>query len=488
VLKAIENPKDNPVAWIAACVTNHRNREMQKRLCAKARNSGAYCSTAQSLTPCLSEASASFSPRGPTSPCSFNLGSQAANPQTIGSTFPASQRSDSQDPGVMAWAAETWSNCASNKSALIRAVQDTLTGDTLRMFRDLPPVMQACFATVWIFACPARGFQGQEMMLRWLGRYRSLTGLSGIADGPTAVAGMIPTTLTIQVIIVGCTAGYQYMMLEAAFKLATLRDALDYKLLPVLCCGADKHTETVTSTLTNQHPCIPWDRVLSESELAAKVSSQIKQWHKDSVRLLIVTTLPLCAMKYATDRDPEAVLHASATRHVWFSTDLSARVMSVLGQTAVVDVAIAPVNLAPEVKSLLETLVGPAVTQVGLQDATDTSQQVLFFYNMSLKGIGLASVRVADPRGPIDGWRLCGGQIAQDANAPLYIWRILPELLCIRMFNDRALTSLEEETLLTATIEHEPTKELPVHSWSVGRASKAHLTVLLFKQHVPVHH
>ena len=144
------------------------------------------------------------------------------------------------------------------------------------------------------------------------------------------------------------------MMLEAAFKLATLRDALDYKLLPVLCCGANKHTEMVTSTLTNQHPCIPWDRVLSESELAAKVSSQINEWHKDSVRLLIVTTLPLCAMKYATHGDPEAVLHASATRHVWFSTDLSARVMSVLGQTAVMDVAIAPFNLAPEVKLLLE--------------------------------------------------------------------------------------------------------------------------------------
>jgi hypothetical protein len=167
------------------------------------------------------------------------------------------------------------------------------------MFRDLPPEMQACFATVWIFACPARGSQGQEMMLRWLGRYRSLTGLSGVADGPTAVVGMIPTTLTIQVIIVGCTAGYQYMMLEAAFKLARLRESSDYKLLPVLCCGADKYTETVTSTLTNQHPCIPWDRFLSESELEARVGSLINQWHKDSVRLLIVTTLPLCAMKYA---------------------------------------------------------------------------------------------------------------------------------------------------------------------------------------------
>jgi hypothetical protein len=46
VLKAMASPKDNPVAWIAACVTNHRNRELHQRLFAKTRNSGAYRSTA----------------------------------------------------------------------------------------------------------------------------------------------------------------------------------------------------------------------------------------------------------------------------------------------------------------------------------------------------------------------------------------------------------------------------------------------------------
>jgi hypothetical protein len=79
---------------------------------------------------------------------------------------------------------------------------------------------------------------------------------------------------------------------------------------------------------------------------------------------------------------------------------------------------------------------------------------------VSLKGIELANMRVADHRGPIDGWRLCGGQIESDSKAPLYIWRTLPELLCIRMFNERALTSSEQETLRIATIEHETTKEL----------------------------
>ena len=36
VLKAMEKPKDNPVAWIAACINNHRTREMERRLLSSA--------------------------------------------------------------------------------------------------------------------------------------------------------------------------------------------------------------------------------------------------------------------------------------------------------------------------------------------------------------------------------------------------------------------------------------------------------------------
>ena len=51
--------------------------------------------------------------------------------------------------------------------------------------------------------------------------------------------------------------------------------------------------------------------------------------------------------------------------------------MSVLGQTAVIDVTIAPFNLALEARSLLERSVGPLVSQAVPQDAMQASQQVL---------------------------------------------------------------------------------------------------------------
>ena len=36
VLKAMDKPKENPVAWLAACINNHRTREKEKRLASSA--------------------------------------------------------------------------------------------------------------------------------------------------------------------------------------------------------------------------------------------------------------------------------------------------------------------------------------------------------------------------------------------------------------------------------------------------------------------
>ena len=78
---------------------------------------------------------------------------------------------------------------------------------------------------------------------------------------------------------------------------------------------------------------------------------------------------------------------------------------------------------------------------------------------MTVAQLGLANMRVPDARGPIDGWRWSAGESAEVSKAPMYIFRTLPMLLCTRMFNERALTSEEEDIVLMASIEHEPTKE-----------------------------
>ena len=279
---------------------------------------------------------------------------------------------------MLAWAAETWSSSSEKKSALIRAVQATLKGDTLRFFRDFLPTMQASFATVWVFACPSIGTRGQDLMMSWLSRYREIAVRTGPTACPSFGGANPPPCLTILAILIGCTAGYQHMMLDAAFKLATLRDVVEFKLLPVLCCCADRHTETVTSTLASQRSFIPMDKVLTESELAAKVDVLLPQWHSDSVKVLIVTSLPLLIKQFAKNEDPEAVLHSPAARHLWFSQALSGHVMSVMGQTAVIDVVIAPFNLASEASSLLQKSVGPLIAQNMSQDDLQGSQQILF--------------------------------------------------------------------------------------------------------------
>jgi hypothetical protein len=213
---------------------------------------------------------------------------------------------------------------------------------------------------------------------------------------------MSSPSLTIQVIMIGCTAGYQYMTLEAISKLLSLREPRPYKLLPVLCCGADKYTDTVTSTMTNQQMCTPWVRTFSESELETRVGALLDQWHKDSVRLFIWTTLPMSAMNYVTEEDPEEARHAVTTRYVSFSTELSARVMPVVGQTAVVEVFLAPFDLALNIKTVLESLFGPPMAHVGLQAINDSCDEILLFCNLNPKDIEVIDMGLADRRGPID--------------------------------------------------------------------------------------
>jgi len=130
-----------------------------------------------------------------------------------------------------------------------------------------------------------------------------------------------------------------------------------------------------------------------------------------------------------------------------------------MGQTAVIDVLIAPFNLASEASSLLQKSVGPLIAQNMSQDDLQGSQQILFFCNVTVAGIGLTSMPVSDARGPIDGWRWCGGQNAEVNDAPVYICRTLLMLLCIRMFKERLLSPEEEEHMLIGSIEHQTTKE-----------------------------
>ena len=464
VLKAISQPKDNPVAWIAACVNNQRTRDLRNKLTSMASSPGGRSPTVQSAGPSKVGLTSPGTMASSGSPYSSACGSPRAGhapsaPASLERRLSHAEQPLDQEPAMLAWAAETWSSGAANKSALIRAVHATLAGDSLRYFRELPPAIQASFATVWVFACPSHGPRAHEQMLSWLSRYRAVAACSSPAPCLTTGPSIQCQCLSIQVIIIGCTAGYQYTILEAVCKLATLRDSSEYNLLPVLCCCADQHTTKVSSILASQRSFVPINKVLTESELASDVGAYVNRWSMDLVKVLIVTTLPLNIMQFAKQGDPEAVLHSPSARHIWFSQTLSARIMSVLGQTAVIDVTIAPFNLALEARSLLERSVGPLVSQAVPQDAMQASQQVLVFSNVTVAQLGLANMRVPDARGPIDGWRWSAGESAEVSKAPMYIFRTLPMLLCTRMFNERALTSEEEDIVLMASIEHEPTKE-----------------------------
>ena len=296
-------------------------------------------------------------------------------------------------------------------------------------------------------------------MLNWLSRYRSVANNTSSAAPRLSDTAVALTSIKVQVIIIGCTAGYQFLMLEAICKLATLRDSVTYTLLPVLCCVADETSEDVTNHLASHRSNIPETQIMTECELASKVAAEVNQWNQNSVKVFIITSLPMNVMQFTKRDDAESVLHSPTARHIWFSQSLSGRVMSVLGQKAVVDVVIAPFNLAAGAINLLEKLVGPLVSNATPQDSHEASQQVLVLCNVTVAHMSTPNMRVADARGPIDGWRSCGAQHPDVSKAPSHIFRTLPTLLSTRMFNERALTNEEEDVVTMGVIEHEPTKQ-----------------------------
>ena len=463
VLKAIQSPKESPVAWIAGCVNNHRTREMEKRLSAMASPHGAQRPQASSAAlpaavlptaaPGVSVAAAGPSSLGPAAARALPMPASFGHP-----SMPAAQ-SMNQDPDMLGWAAEAWSRGSDSKSNLIRSVHATLAGDALRYFRELPAPIQASLATAWIFARPCAGPSSHELMLSWLRRYRSVANNTPSAATPLSETAVALTSIKVQVIIIGCTAGYQFLMLEAICKLATLRDCVTYTLLPILCCVADESTGDVAKHLASQTSNIADTKIMTECELATQVAAEANQWNQNSVKVFMITSLPMNVMNFTKRDDEESVLHSPVARHIWFSQSLSGRLMSVLGQKAVVDVVIAPYNLAAGARKLLENSVGPQVSNATPQDRHEAEKQVIVLCNVTAAHMSTPNMRVADARGPIDGWRSCCAQHADVSKAPLHIFRTLPALLSTRMFKERVLTAEEEDVVTLGVIEHEPTKQ-----------------------------
>lgn len=452
VLKAMSTPKDNPVAWIAACIGHHRTREMEKRLLGAASPHQAP-SAPLAGTPYASPASSAHSgssARSVMSPLSDarpTLGRPASAHGSLGDD------NWNQDPEMLAWAAETWKLNQKNNSALIRALRTTVSAETWALFSKVPPPVQAAIATTWVFACPCRGRRSDDILKNWIRRFNSVGTLSAQSASPAGKATNSSPTFPLQFIVIGCTAAFQFIVVEAAAKLTALAGRASFTLLPVLSCVVDGLTEAVLPHLQDAGSTVKIAACSSLQDMAERVATAANGWQRDGVKVVVLTTLPkFPSVPRNTART--GVLHAPDTRHFWFSQGLTGRLMGVLGQNNVVDIQVTPYNMEAEVRAELESLVGPATPCVEACQELSAAEKVWVFSNVKVSTTPVDNVRRNNHSGPIDGWVCAAGVTPTRSCGPVAAFAKLPALLCVRLFEERPLTEEESGLLDSMTMAH----------------------------------
>ena len=466
VLKALTSPKDNPTSWIAACLQNHRTREMEKRLASMAspmQNSAPAHTTPQNSwngAPMMTSSTGSCASRFASS-VSGASGGSAPNHGSIVVTGTNLLRDSHDASEVAAWRARTWAAGKDSKSALLRAVHATLSGETLQSFQGLPPSLQASWASLWVFAVPSFGAEANEVMQAWLQRYQSLGPEPPIS---TPVVSPVPCdnkrNVQVQPILIGCNAAFQFNLIEAAFKLMLLRGAVTFALLPVLSTFADESTTAVVQQLASAGSTLAVNETMSPEELLNKVGASVNQWQRENVKVVILTSVPMTCAEDISGGDAEAVLHSPQARHVWSGNCLSGRVMSVVGQSNVLDMVVLPKKLATDVdRTFLEKKFGPMVPCAAQTPTPQSGRDVVVCSNVKISTNNSETIRAVNLAGPIDEWQWKAGMASVPSAAPGTMFRTLPSLLVTEMFGERPLSMEERHVIATGTMVHTVTQE-----------------------------
>ena len=464
VLKTMDAPKENPVAWIAACINNHRMREMERRLMVSASpHQGPVRGASSSFTSAAALSPASDSSTSP-------VGVVASTRRPAGSCGeapidPHSSISWNMDPAVLAWSAETWAQSAKNTSALIRALRPTVTPDTWGHFAKLPLPIQAAMATTWVFANPGRGPRADEFLTAWISRYNSVGSQRPAGSAPADVSRSQPVSVRVQFIIIGVAAAYQYVLVEAAAKMATLGRRVSFTLLPVMSCEVDEMTEKVLPHLSSAGSTLKIAPRSSAQELAQNVASSVNTWQRDGVKVVVLTTVPGGPAHARVLAQKEGALHASTTRQFWFSQGLTGRLMAVLGQSNVVDIHVGPEILNADARSEMEGLVGATVPCEGGQDTLPATERCFVMSNIKVSAAPVQQFRESNAAGPIDEWVCDAVSDVNKPGGPISVFAKLPALLCVRLFEERALGPEEQDLLADMTMKHRSAGEIR----SVGR-------------------
>ena len=134
--------------------------------------------------------------------------------------------------------------------------------------------------------------------------------------------------------------------------------------------------------------------------------------------------------------------------------------MAVLGHGNVVDFHVVPYTLHADARSEMAALVGTILPCEQSHEMLPDTERCVMFSNVKVTAAPVQQFRESNAAGPIDDWVCEALMKSEKPGGPVSVFAKLPALMCTRVFEDRALTSDEQDFLDKMTLKHRSTGEV----------------------------
>ena len=449
VLKCIEKPPDNVHSWLVACVRNFRTSELEKRLTGSASVHTARSLQNHSTMPASGVAFPSYH-------VSEGVPSASSLPP---STALQVNRMPSKLPEQPSWATNLLSLWPSSKSRLVGQFLSVLQPSTQSQVISLHPSTQACLAVAVALFAQENGTP-DSVTLQCVQRLAVAETPSPCSVSTTqdVVPAPIAKVVQLQLVVLSSRSSIALVLAKSLLHVMERLSPGSLTFLPLVLVSLDRdagvgvEAERLKLMVNQSVRCI--------SALENFVDTSKDHFAQHNVKTFFVSVIDASSFSGA-DRPPRsrsvAALHSDQFRFLWTVSRCSQLLRSVAGNSAVVELVFAPCNLEEALLQQMVKLIGP-VTQLANMSYNAVASMPTMFAVPS----GCAVVKVCQGQDytvqSLDGWRLPSEpKLSGDVqNGPINFLQRTTE---VNIFQERALTDVEQRTVEAFTMVHETTGE-----------------------------
>ena len=458
IIKCMDKPPENVHSWLASCIRNNKLSEVQKRIVAAASVHGGGGRFTVGGTV--------ISTDGNTPPDArrHNAHDQSAVPahasEPVGRlAIPANDR---RVPA--AWTADVLAAWPDKKSRLIQQFLCVLTQATQAKVLALAPAMQACIAmgvALHIWDCESPDALTTECLRRLQG---STPGRALSATESSMSPRSAPSSIQLQLIFVASEAMVPLVMAKCFTSTLDSLCPGAFIFLPLVIISVRDGPSVAPEAERLKLSIYPDTTSLATLETFIENSkANFKKWRIKTVFVSMIEAVN--GVGVSAPQRNVSTLHSDSYRFLWTVARCSQLLRSTAGDNAVCDLVFAPSKLEEGLKQELGKMVGPMASTANVSYNHVAPSPSVF---CTPGGSAIVPVCRKDlfATQELDGWRL-SGEPKVTADIPGGLISYISRASEIGVFQERALTTLEQSTIDNFTMTHQETgeKRLVAREW-----------------------